>query len=87
MKNQTEQYTFYHQRLTLIRIMRGLSMQDVARQIGLTKQAISKYEQGKMQPSKATLVGMCKILKLPEEFFTCEILLIKLVGNSATIAK
>ncbi len=53
-------------RLRAARKMAGLSMEDLAGKLGglVTKQAISKYEQGQMLPSPEVLEKLVEILKI-----------------------
>lgn len=52
-------------RLRAARKMAGMSMEDLAGQLGglVTKQAISKYEQGQMMPSPEVLERLVEVLK------------------------
>lgn len=58
-------------RLKMARLMRGLSMDELsARMQGMvTKQSISKYENGKMMPNSAILLAISKALQLPIDYF------------------
>jgi Zn-dependent peptidase ImmA (M78 family)/transcriptional regulator with XRE-family HTH domain len=53
-------------RLRAARKMAGLSMEDLAAKLGglVTKQAISKYEQGVMMPSPEVLAKLVEVLKI-----------------------
>jgi Zn-dependent peptidase ImmA (M78 family)/transcriptional regulator with XRE-family HTH domain len=53
-------------RLRAARKMAGLSMEDLAAKLGgmVTKQAISKYEQGRMMPSPEVLDKLVEVLKI-----------------------
>ncbi|MEL7610351.1 MAG: XRE family transcriptional regulator [Bacillota bacterium] len=59
-------------RLTEAREIRGLTMPELAQKIGKTKQTISYYENGTVNPSPATLNDICEALSLPAAFFTVE---------------
>lgn len=58
-------------RLKKARLMRGFSMEDLVRSMqGLvSKQAISKYENGQMMPSSQVLDAIAKSLNLPVDYF------------------
>ncbi len=60
----------FGQRLRLARKRAGLSMQALADRVtpGVSAQAISKYEAGKMMPSSAVLVGLGKALGASLDF-------------------
>lgn len=60
---------FYRKRITFVRMMNGMSMQDLADKLGLSKQAISKFETGDLKPSYVVMLGICKIFNLPNNFF------------------
>ena len=53
-------------RLRAARKMAGMSMEDLASKLGglVTKQAISKYEQGQMMPSPEVLAKLVDVLKI-----------------------
>lgn len=57
-------------RIKQARITRGFSMAELADLVGVSKQAISQYEQGKHEPSFSTLNRLSDILKYPYSFFT-----------------
>lgn len=63
--------TILPNRLKVARKMRGLSMDALSQKIDglVTKQAISKYEQGKMQPSDFVLKMLAKVLEMPISYF------------------
>lgn len=49
---------------------RGLSMEELAAKLGVTRQAISKYELGQAVPSFSVLDGISKQLDIPISFFS-----------------
>jgi len=61
----------FGKKLISARKMAGLSLQKLADRIGnrVTKQALSKYEQGKMKPDSEVLILLSKALKVPIDFF------------------
>lgn len=61
----------FGQRLRVARKMAGLSQEALAKATGdrVTKQAISKYEKGMMNPDSANLVAMSKALSVDTGFF------------------
>ena len=46
---------------------RGWTIENVARQIGVTKQSVHKIEIGKNKPSYDVLLKICKLYKVPHE--------------------
>ena len=56
-------------RLTEGRELRGLSVAELAEQIGVTRQSIYKYENGTQAPSEETVERIQKALNLPASFF------------------
>jgi DNA-binding XRE family transcriptional regulator len=47
------------------RIRRGLSVADVAAQVGVTGPCVYFWEAGRTRPRDANLNALCKVLKLP----------------------
>jgi len=58
-------------RLRQARDRRGFSMRDLQARMpgGISAAAISKYEQGKMHPSRKVVEALCAALDMPEDFF------------------
>ncbi len=58
-------------RLKLARKMAGMSLQDLSDALvnKVTKQALSKYEQGDMNPTSEVLLSIAKALKLKPDYF------------------
>ena len=56
-------------KLKILRTMDGLSMQDLADKSGLSKQAISKYENGELTPSSDAVIKLAKALNVPQDYF------------------
>lgn len=61
----------FPKRLKAARQMRGFSMDELSGRIqGLvSKQAISKYEQGRMMPNSKVMLALAKALRLPVDYF------------------
>ncbi|MGL4228024.1 MAG: helix-turn-helix domain-containing protein [Tannerellaceae bacterium] len=59
------------QRLKSARLMKGLSMDDLCERIGnaVSKQSISKYENGKMMPDSTVLIALSNALDVPIDYF------------------
>lgn len=51
------------------RLILGLSQEELAKSIGLTFQQVQKYERGTNRISVSRLVDICKILKVPVDYF------------------
>lgn len=56
------------ERLKMARKMCGLSQQDVADRVGVSRMSISKYERGKMTPSSDVLVKLSRALGIKVEY-------------------
>jgi len=56
-------------RLRQARIVRGLTMQELADKIGVTRQSVSQYELGLSNPSPAVLRKIIMTLNFPRGFF------------------
>lgn len=62
--------TDFSERLRSARKMRGWSLQELANQVGnISKQALSKYEQGVMKPEESTLFALTKALGVKADYF------------------
>lgn len=57
------------QRKTLarLRVKKGLSQKEVAKELGVTRQAVSGWESGRTQPSVEKLVAVCRLYGVPVE--------------------
>lgn len=51
------------------RVHKGLSMQEVADNIGVSKQMINKYEQGKSMPTSDKLIALSKLFQQKVDYF------------------
>lgn len=51
------------------RLMLGMSQEELASGIGITFQQVQKYERGTNRISVSRLVGICKVLRTPLDFF------------------
>lgn len=61
----------FPQRLKSARIMRGWSMEQLARELEppITKQAVHKYEHGRMYPDSDTLLALSHALEVKPDYF------------------
>jgi Zn-dependent peptidase ImmA (M78 family)/DNA-binding XRE family transcriptional regulator len=55
-----------------IRIVRGYTLESLAKLLGVTKQAVSKYENGLASPSPEIIEKMINVLKIPRSYLTKE---------------
>lgn len=60
---------FNPKRLREARLIRGLTIKELADKIGITKQAISQFELGEHTPKSETMMGIINTLKFPKSFF------------------
>lgn len=60
---------FNHNRLKSARIFTGLTISELADTSGVSKQAISQFENGKTKPTLETLMRLMFVLKFPREYF------------------
>ncbi len=62
---------YFAQRLIAARKMAGLSLQELANRLGNTvsKQALNKYEQGKMKPDGQSIVSLANALQVSVDYF------------------
>lgn len=61
--------TFNGQRLKQGRIYRGLTIEALAEKIGVTKQAISQYENGSSRPEYDKIMQLTGALSFPNDYF------------------
>lgn len=64
---------FNGERLKSARIYNGLTIADVAEKTGISKQAISQFENKKSEPKIETLMKLMNVLKFPRDYFYQEI--------------
>ncbi|MED3710018.1 XRE family transcriptional regulator [Peribacillus frigoritolerans] len=62
-------YKFNGKRLREGRIYRGISITELADRLDVSKQMISKYENGKSSPSFEAVLKLIDILKFPKDYF------------------
>lgn len=53
--------------LARLRAEKGLSQKEVAKEVGVTRQAVSGWESGRTQPSVEKLVAVCRLYGVPVE--------------------
>lgn len=65
------QYNTFGTRLKLARKMAGMSLQDLSDALfnKVTKQALSKYEQGYMNPTTEVLLAIAQVVKVKPDYF------------------
>lgn len=73
--------SFNGTRLKEGRVYRGLTLTDLADNLNVSKQMISKYENGKSTPSFEVIMKMCNILNFPKDYFYEESINVK-TGNT-----
>lgn len=56
-------------KLKELRIARGISQQDLAELVGVSRQTISKWENEIVQPSADNLMRLSQVFQLPLEAF------------------
>lgn len=56
-------------RIRMARAYAGLSLRQLSKKIGISAQAISKYEKGKTSPTMDTIFKISEVTKLPIDFF------------------
>lgn len=60
------------ERIKEARLSRGFSITDLAKELGITRQAVSRYELDEINPSPVILDKLSEILRFPLSFFTKE---------------
>ncbi len=68
---KNKKFIDFGNRLKSARKMAGLSMEDLAKKVGniITRQSISKYEKGMMNPSSDVLICLSSALEIMPEYF------------------
>lgn len=61
--------TIFSQRLKAAREMKGLSLRDVANNVGLSHNAVSKYEKAELMPNSSVLIRFSQVLDKPVDYF------------------
>lgn len=60
---------FYH-KLSSLRKEKGLSQEEIADRLGVSRQAVSKWENGQAMPETANIIRLCEIFEVtPNDFF------------------
>ena len=56
------------ERIKLLRTAKKLSGEQLAKQLNITKSAISQWEKGKSLPNRANLIKLAEILGVDDEY-------------------
>lgn len=64
-----QEFMFNPKRLREARLIRGLSISELAEKINISKQAISQFELGDHTPKPETMMALINTLKFPKNFF------------------
>lgn len=67
--NVKEEPQFNPKRLREARLVRGMTISNLAEEIGISKQAISQFELGEHTPKSETVMALINTLKFPKGFF------------------
>ena len=67
--NITREQKFNPKRLKEARLIRGLTISQLAEKIGISKQAISQFERGEHNPKPETMMAIINTLGFPRNFF------------------
>ena len=58
----------FHQRLAFLRKAAGLTQEQLGARVGVTRQAVSKWESGQVSPDVATVARLCGALNVSADF-------------------
>ena len=58
----------FHERLSFLRKAAGLTQEQLGAQVGVTRQAVSKWESGQVSPDAATVARLCGALNVSADF-------------------
>lgn len=70
-----------------LRLMRGMSRKEIAKEIGVTQQQLQKYEKGENKISVSRLIEIALVLDLPIDAIMSEILLALSIKEEAKSPK
>jgi len=73
---------FNPRRLKVARTFRGMTITELADKIGVTRQAVSQFEQGKTMPSLENIFKLTNELQFPRDFFYAEDKSVDYIGNT-----
>lgn len=59
----------FAQRLKAARIQNGITQEELGSRLRITKQAVSKYERGKMEPDSQVLIALSEALQVKPDYF------------------
>lgn len=63
----------FYEKLVLARKAKGFSQEDLASQMDISRQAVSKWENGTAQPEMSNIIKLCEVLEItPNELFGYE---------------
>ena len=58
----------FHERLSFLRKAAGLTQEQLGARVGVTRQAVSKWESGQVSPDAATVARLCGALNVSADF-------------------
>ena len=58
----------FHERLAFLRKAAGLTQEQLGARVGVTRQAVSKWESGQVSPDAATVARLCGALNVSADF-------------------
>lgn len=82
---ETRTKVFNGKRLSLLRFLKGWSLQEVADHLGVGKQTVSKYESGQITPPLVIVVGMSELFSVPLDYWTSTYVQIDFSDNDMSI--
>lgn len=78
---------FFGRRLRFLLVYYDISMKKLGDDLGLSKQAISKYCDETRIPSRAIQIALCHRFNVPQDFFYKGFVEIQFQGNEIKIKK
>jgi len=58
------------EKIHALRVQNGMTMEDLARILGVQRSAVNKYEKGIVTDLKrSTIVSLCRVFKVPSSYF------------------
>ena len=62
----------FAQKLIQLRKQHGMSQEDLANKLGVSRQAVSRWEQSNSYPDLPNLQGLCRVFSISADYLICD---------------
>ncbi len=62
----------FEEKLVKLRKERTLSQEQLAEKLGVSRQAVSRWESGETTPDMANIIGLCRIFGISADYLLCD---------------